>query len=423
MRDETMRQERVRILKDGKIGDGPIVYWMSRDQRVGDNWALLYSQELALKLKRPLGVVFCLVPQFLGATIRQYGFMLGGLQDTEKNLMKKNIPFFLLKGSTEEEIPKSLKRWKAGALVTDFDPLRVKRKWKEKLVSDMNIPCWRASPKQEFAAYTFRPKVKKVLPDYLSSIPSLRKHPLSWKGDIEKTDWDAVRKELKVDQSVKEVKWIKPGERSAHGVLRHFVKNKLPHYAERRNDPNQDVLSNLSPYLHFGQISAQRVALEVRKSSAPAEDRAAFLEELVVRRELSDNFCFYNPHYDSLEGFPDWARKTLEEHRGDKRDYIYSLKQFESSQTHDDLWNAAQMEMEWTKSPEEALKVAIILNDKYELDGRDPNGYTGIAWSIGGVHDRAWFPRPVFGKIRYMSYNGARSKFDIKAYINKIENS
>ncbi len=441
----------MRILKKGDTGDGPVIYWMSRDQRAGDNWALLYSQELALKLKRPLGVVFCLTPQFLDATIRQYGFMLEGLRETEKNLTKKNIPFFLLMGSTEQEIPKSLKSWKAGVLVTDFDPLKVKRKWKKKVAASVNfpvhevdahniVPCWRASPKQEFAAYTFRPKVKKVLPVYLDSIPSLRRHPISWKGDVSKTDWDRARKGLRVDLSVKEVEWIKPGERAAHDVLRHFVENKLSGYAVRRNDPNKDALSNLSPYLHFGHISAHRVALEVRKASAPGEDRAAFLEELMVRRELSDNYCFNNEYYDSFRGFPDWARKTLDEHRGDKREFVYTLKQFELGQTYDELWNAAQMEMvktgkmsgylrmywakkilEWTKNPEEALKIAIFLNDKYELDGRDPNGYTGIAWSIGGVHDRAWFPRLVFGKIRYMSYNGAKSKFDVKAYIDRIK--
>ncbi len=447
-----MIQDRMRIVKEGTVGRGPVIYWMSRDQRVRDNWALLFSQELAVKLKRPLGVSFCLAPQFLGATIRHYDFMLGGLQETEENLMKKNIPFFLLKGLPEEEIPEFVERWKTAALVTDFDPLRVKRNWKEKAVSRVNIPvyevdahnivpCWTASLKQEFAAYTFRPKVKKMLPTYLGSIPSLKKHSISWTGETEKTDWDGARDGLRVDRSVKKVEWIRPGERAAHHVLQYFVKNKLPGYAKNRNDPNQEALSNLSPYLHFGHISAQRVALEVRKANAPAVDRAAFLEELIVRRELSDNFCFYNKRYDSFGGFPDWARKTLDEHRRDKRDFIYTLKQFELGQTCDELWNAAQMEMvktgkmfgylrmywakkilEWTKNPEQALKIAIFLNDKYELDGRDPNGYTGIAWSIGGVHDRAWFPRPVFGKIRYMSYKGARSKFDTKAYINRIKN-
>lgn len=198
-------------------------------------------------------------------------------------------------------------------------------------------------------------------------------------------------------------------------------------------------MSNLSSYLHFGQISAQRVALEVQPFIEYAESQKSFLEELIVRRELSDNFCFYNKYYDSFEGFPNWAKKTLNEHRNDKREFIYSLQQFEDAKTHDDLWNAAQIEMtttgkmhgfmrmywakkilEWSASPEDALETAIYLNDKYELDGRDPNGYVGCAWSIGGVHDRAWAERPVFGKIRFMNYNGCKRKFDINSYIKKI---
>jgi deoxyribodipyrimidine photo-lyase len=212
----------------------------------------------------------------------------------------------------------------------------------------------------------------------------------------------------------------------------------LQEYDEKRNDPTENSVSNLSPYLHFGQISAQRVALEVKKSQAKSEKKDSFLEELVVRRELSDNYCFYNEKYDQFEGFHPWAQKTLNEHRGDKREYLYSSEEFEEAKTHDDLWNAAQMEMvlrgkmhgymrmywakkilEWTESPESALEIAIYLNDKYELDGRDSNGYTGIAWSVGGVHDRAWNERPVFGKIRYMSYNGCKRKFDIQSYIQK----
>ncbi len=166
----------------------------------------------------------------------------------------------------------------------------------------------------------------------------------------------------------------------------------------------------------------------------------AFLEELIIRRELSDNFCFYNPRYDSFDGFPEWARKTLNEHRKDRRPYLYSLEQFETAQTHDKLWNAAQTEMvkrgkmhgymrmywakkilEWTPSPEVAMEVAIHLNNRYELDGRDPNGYAGIAWSIGGVHDRAWNERNIFGKIRYMSYNGCKSKFNIEGYVEHVK--
>ena len=206
-----------------------------------------------------------------------------------------------------------------------------------------------------------------------------------------------------------------------------------------RNDPTREGQSDLSPYLHFGQIAAQRVALEVEGAPAGTKAKEAFLEELIVRRELSDNFCYYHPQYDSVACFPQWARKTLDEHHDDPREYLYTPAQFEQAQTHDDLWNAAQREMvqtgkmhgylrmywakkilEWTSSPEEALKIAIYLNDRYELDGRDPNGYTGIAWSLGGVHDRAWAERKVFGKIRYMSYKGCKAKFDVAAYFKNF---
>ena len=193
----------------------------------------------------------------------------------------------------------------------------------------------------------------------------------------------------------------------------------------------------MSPYFHFGHISTQRVALEIKNSSLKNEDKNSFLEEMIVRRELSDNFCEYEPNYDYFEGFHSWAKKTLNEHRDDERDYLYPKEQFEEAKTHDPLWNAAQNQMreqgkmhgymrmywakkilEWSPSPEIAMQIAIELNDKYELDGRDPNGYAGIAWSIGGVHDRAWFERPVYGKIRYMNYNGCKTKFNVNSYIN-----
>ncbi|MDH4218434.1 MAG: deoxyribodipyrimidine photo-lyase [Candidatus Aminicenantes bacterium] len=445
-----MKNERIRILKQGEEKSGPIIYWMSRDQRTHDNWALLFAQEMAIKQKASLGVAFCLVPQFLGATIRQYGFMLQGLQETEKNLEAKNIPFFLLTGSPEEGIAKFVSQHEVGTLITDFDPLRLKRAWKKGVLNRIDIPvyevdthnivpCWIVSPKQEFAAYTFRPKVKRQLSEFLDEFPKLKKHPFSWKKKVEQTDWSRVKKCLKIDRKVLEVDWIKPGEKAARLMLNQFIEHRLSKYDVKRNDPNIDGQSSLSPYLHFGQISAQRIVLEIQKKSISASEQEAFLEELIVRRELADNFCFYNELYDNFIGFPDWAKKTLNEYRHDRREYIYSLDQFEKGQTHDVLWNAAQKEMvksgkmhgylrmywakkilEWTETPEEALRIAIFLNDKYELDGRDPNGYVGIAWSIGGVHDRAWFPRPIFGKIRYMSYKGTQSKFDVKAYIKKV---
>jgi deoxyribodipyrimidine photo-lyase len=446
-----MKQERIRILKEGKRGQGPVIYWMSRDQRSCDNWALLYAQEMALRFKAPLGVVFCLVPEFLEACIRQYGFMLKGIQETEGYLKDKQILFSLLKGLPFKTIPEFAHQHRISTLVTDFDPLRIKTEWKRKVAKQIDvpffevdahniIPCWHASPKQEFAAYTFRPKVKRMLYEFLEPFPTLKKHPIPWKTKNLITDWEDARKSLKVDRKVAEIEWIKPGEKEGKMTLKNFIKTRLSDYDKDRNDPNRDAQSDLSPYLHFGQISAQRVALEVLKDSKEDQNRDAFLEELIVRRELADNYCFYNPDYDKFQGFPDWAKKTLHEHRKDKREYNYPNEQFEEGKTQDALWNAAQIQMvktgkmhgymrmywakkilEWTESPEQAQKIAIDLNDKYELDGRDPNGYTGIAWSIGGVHDRAWFKRPIFGKIRFMSAKGASSKFDVKAYILKAE--
>lgn len=444
-----MNPKRLRTLKPGDLKRGPVVYWMSRDQRTRDNWALLFSQELSQREKVPLAVVFCLAPQFLGATFRQYAFMAQGLAEVEQNLAGKNIPFHLLVGSPEVDLPQFLKKYGAGCLVTDFDPLRLKRQWKEAVNQKLDIPffevdahnivpCWVASGKQEYGAYTLRPKIWRALPEFLDEFPSLQQQQGSLGESTIPIDWQGVLAELNVDRSVSEVGWLNPGERSAWDLFNDFLENRLSHYGEWRNDPLREGQSNLSPYLHFGQIAAQRVALEVEAALAGTKAKEAFQEELIVRRELSDNFCYYQPNYDTVAGFPSWGQKTLDEHRDDPREYLYTLAQFEQAQTHDNLWNAAQREMvqtgkmhgylrmywakkilEWTPSPEKALEVAIYLNDRYELDGRDPNGYTGIAWSLGGVHDRAWGERKVFGKIRYMSYNGCKAKFDVAAYIKK----
>ena len=444
-----INEKRVRLLQQGNETNGPVIYWMSRDQRVHDNWALLFAQMKALEKKRPLAVIFNLVPKFLEATIRQYGFMLKGLQQVETELKKFNIPFFITKGIPEVEIPKLLNELKASILISDFDPLRIKRIWKRDVAKKISIPfyevdahnivpCLFVSNKVEFGAYTIRPKIQKLLPEFMDDFPELIKMKSSELNN-EKINWTEISNSLEINRAVKEVDWLKPGEVNAQITLKAFLENRFDRYAEDRNDPNKNALSNLSPYLHFGQISAQRVALTVEQFYQKSPSASAFLEELIVRRELSDNYCYFNPKYDSFEGFPEWARKTLNEHRKDKREYIYSVEQFEQAKTHEELWNAAQMEMvttgkmhgymrmywakkilEWSKSPEEALSTAIYLNDKYELDGRDPNGYVGCAWSVGGVHDRAWTERPVFGKIRYMNFNGAKRKFDVQSYIDKF---
>ena len=442
--------KRIRLLQNGDRAKGPAIYWMSRDQRVHDNWALIFAQKLAVEKKIPLVVVFNLVPDFLEATIRQYGFMLKGLKEVESELSRYNIPFFLLQGSPQVEIPNFIKRNNVSTLVSDFDPLGIKRIWKKEVAKKIEIPfyevdahnvvpCLYVSNKTEFAAHTIRPKIHKLLPEFLDEFSSIKKMSKVASLTADKVDWDHVIKSLKVNREVKEVNWIKPGESDAAISLKNFLENRVEQYAEDRNDPNKNALSNLSPYLHFGQISAQRVALTVQQFYQKNPSSEVFLEELIVRRELSDNFCYYNTNYDSFEGFHNWAKETLNKHRKDKREFVYSLEAFERANTHEDLWNAAQKELlvtgkmhgymrmywakkilEWSKSPEEALRIAIYLNDKYELDGRDPNGYVGCAWSIGGVHDRAWVERPIYGKIRYMNRNGAARKFDINSYIKQF---
>jgi deoxyribodipyrimidine photo-lyase len=311
---------RARVLKQGSIGRGPVVYWMSRDQRVNDNWALLFAQELALERKVSLGVVFCLAPSFLNATLRQYGFMLKGLRAVENRLAELNIPFFLLIGPPEQKLPAFLAKHQTGELVTDFDPLRLKRQWKKEVAALVNsiiyevdarniVPCWEASNKKEYAAYTLRPKIHRILPEFLKDFPLAQKHPFPWPKKVKKTNWDEAETSLKIDRSVPEVDWLVPGEKAAAATLDDFLTRKLSAYASRRNDPTEDGVSNLSPYLHFGQISAQRVALEVQKKKVSKESKDGFLEELIVRRELSDNFCFYNQDYDRFAG--SWSSLRL----------------------------------------------------------------------------------------------------------------
>ncbi len=447
---ETVDERRIRRLNYKPLAGGPIAYWMSRDQRADDNWALLYARELALTAKEPLTVVFNLLPEYLGATLRHYRFMLNGLQELQAKLARLNIGFYLLAGKPEEELPRFCREHGTGALVTDFSPLRHNSRWKTKVAARVSVacfevdahnivPCWAASPKQEYAAYTLRPKLHKLLPEFLTDFPLLHVHPHGRAEKPSPAPWGKAEKFLKMDREVVEISRFRPGEGAAYEAVDFFLSHGLPRYHAERNDPTREGQSNLSPYLHFGQLSAQRLAHEVRLAGEEGGKVDAFLEELVVRRELSDNFCFYNDHYDGVEGFPRWARESLEKHWADPREYQYTVDDFESSHTHDPLWNAAQEEMvltgkmhgylrmywakkilEWTESPRQAMETAIYLNDKYSLDGRDPNGYAGIAWSVGGVHDRAWAERPIFGKIRYMSYGGSKSKFNIKSYIEKV---
>ncbi len=440
---------RVFLQKKGREQKGPVVYWMSRDQRLMDNWALLFAIEQANELKVPCHIIFTLSSSFLGAGQRQFDFMIAGLKELEVKSVSLGLGFHVLMGKPDNTLSQLVIEINASRLVSDFDPLAIKRNWKDEVNKKIEVPhieidahnvvpCRVVSVKQEFGAYTIRPKIKRWLTEYLTEIPSIPE--VKVKTKCVPIDWEKVVEWLNPDVSVSIVSWLKPGYIAGINALEKFIEKGIKGYSIKRNNPLINGQSNLSPYIHFGQLSAQRVAIEVSKANAPEEDKSAFLDELIVRRELSDNFCFYNKDYDNPNGFHSWAKQSIEKHRLDEREHIYKQIDFEEATTQDLLWNAAQMEMvktgkmhgymrmywakkilEWTHSPEEAMKIAIYLNDKYSLDGRDPNGYAGIAWSIGGVHDRAWNERPIFGKIRYMNYNGCKRKFNVDGYIENVQ--
>lgn len=442
-----MNMQRVRQLNSIQSGGtGPVIYWMSRDQRAVDNWALCHAGRLARDTGRECRVVFSVVDAFLEAGKRGFDFMIKGLKEVEAYLHDINIPFHLVPGEPSTMIPQFVNEIGAGVLITDFDPLRIKQRWTERITRQIDIPflqvdthnivpCWEAYPKAAYGAHILRKRIMNKLPEFLVDFPE--PPALNQSPNLPDNDWKTVEDAVDRMGPPLPVAWCVPGTSGGMEMLREFIDMRLDHYSEYRNDPVRDGQSDLSPWLHFGQIAPQRAALEIQASGSPGTGDA--LEQLIVRRELSDNYCYYVPDYDRVEGFPEWAKSSLEAHAGDPREAVYTREEFESAETHDRLWNAAQKEMmirgkmhgymrmywakkilEWSPGPKQALETAVYLNDHYSLDGRDPNGYAGISWSIGGRHDRPWFERPIFGKIRYMSFNGAARKFDIEAYIRRV---
>lgn len=442
---------RVQVKNKHTATDGPVVYVMAREQRVQDNWALLYAQEQAVERSVPLCVLFALGPMFASGTARHNAWMVASLKEVQVDLKVHNIPLYIEIGEWADIIPTFVTTHQVGELVFDFNPLQPVRSWRDAVVNQVDckvvevdarniVPVWQASDKLEYAAYTIRPKITRQLGEFLTPIPELQTQSKSLAKTLPNTpiDWSTVAsfRTFAVDAVLPDR--FTPGAAAGQAMLQDFIDHRLVGYSEARNDPNGDGVSHLSPYLRWGNISAQRVALRVKQAAVSDEDKAAFLEELIVRRELSDNYVYHTPDYDQVTGAHAWAQKTIAEHVDDKRDYLYTLEQLERAQTHDDLWNAAQLQMvtegkmhgylrmywakkilEWTQSNQEAIDFALTLNDRYNLDGRDSNGVTGVMWSICGVHDRAWTERAVFGKIRYMNYNGCKRKFDVKAYVAK----
>jgi deoxyribodipyrimidine photo-lyase len=374
--------------------------------------------------------------------------MLEGLREVEQSLEKRGIRMVVLHESPEKGVLRISK--KASLVVVDRGYLGIQRKWREHVAkqidcsfiqveSDVIVPVEETSPKEEYAAATIRSKIHKKLDHFL--VPFKQTDPLSdsMSFDFDSFDIDDIDQaisKLRIDRSVKKVNTLQGGTKEAHMHFEVFLEGKLDRFPELRNDPTLDYLSQMSPYLHFGQISPLFIALKAKGTKSPGVE--AFLEELIVRRELSMNFVFYNEKYDSYEAIPEWAKKSLKSHQKDQRQYLYSLEEHEQAKTHDPYWNAAQREMvvkgkmhgymrmywgkkilEWSKTPEEAFRKALYLNNKYELDGRDPNGFTGVAWCFG-KHDRPWGERPIFGNVRYMNDKGLKRKFDADQYVELI---
>lgn len=443
-----VNSHRLRSMNHRPVGPGPVLCWLTRDLRAEDNWALLYAAQAARARQVPLFVAYQPASGHLLPGLRHLVFLEDGLRELDADLRARGIPFALLGGSGAKPLIAYANYLGFGEVVTDFYPLRHVQRVQQEAARDLKarltqvdahniVPAW-TFDQLEFAARTMRPKLMRLLPSCLEAFPKLEKHPFAPAHAAPPVCWEKLSEGLKVNGEVEPVTWAEPGARAGLAVLADFLKHRLARYDEDRNDPVKDGQSGISPWLHFGFLAPQRAALEAVQAKAPTASKEAFIEELTVRRELSDNYCLHEANYDHPSGWPAWAAKNLAEHAADRRPYVYKASLLERGETHDDLWNAAQHELtrrgkmhgylrmywakkilEWTKSPEDASRLALWLNDKYSLDGSDPNGYVGVAWSVAGLHDRPWAPRPVFGTVRYMSREGCEKKFDVAAYIRK----
>ena len=425
-----------------------VLYWMGASQRTICNHALEYAVYQANLLNKPIVVYFGLTPDFPEANLRHYDFMLKGLAEVGAKLKRRDIKFIIQLTSPEIGATKLAKN--ACMVITDMGYLAIQRKWRKytaqkidcpliQVESDVIIPVGIVSNKREYAARTIRPKILKHLDRFMKPLISIdpKKDSTSLTFDgLDLTDINNIINKLKIDKAVKPSEYFLPGQMQAQKLLDEFVSDKLINYDTDRNNPSIDGLSDMSPYLHFGQISPLDIAMKVKQHQSESAD--AYLEELIIRRELSMNFTHFTDNYDKYSCLPGWAKATLQSHKKDKRQYVYTLEQLENAKTHDDCWNAAQKQMrltgkmhgymrmywgkkiiEWTNAPQTAFKFMLYLNNKYELDGRDPNGFCGVAWCFGN-HDRPWIPRSIFGTIRYMNEKGLQRKFDTAKYIEKI---
>lgn len=384
------------------IQKGKIVYLCEREIRIKDNFSLQFALQKSKELNLPLKIIH---PKINYEHLPKEKFIIRQLIQVQQNFAKLNLDFEII-----DTTPLAIKTINPSLLIIDFNPI-LKRTWLKNVdfkvieIDGHNIvPARYVSDKHEYSAATIRAKIYHNIYPFLSEFKAF--------GD-EKVEADFV--------------------------LKDFIKNKLPYYAQFKNHPSKNIISGLSKYLNLGFISSQRVAIDVIKSMASAENKEAFLEELIVRKELADNFCLYNKRFKSFKGIPSWAKNSLECHKEDFRPYIYTMEELESATTHDNLWNATQNQLkregiihgylrmywakkilEWTISADVALKIAIYLNDKYAYDAPSANGYVGILWAIGGLHDRAFTDYPVTGKIRRMTYQSIKRKYDLDNYLKNV---
>jgi deoxyribodipyrimidine photo-lyase len=456
MPTSVIADERIKLLNDKPPSTGDcVLYWMQQSARAEDNHALEYAIQQANDLDKPLFVVFGLMDDYPEANLRHYHFLVEGLQETQMSLARRDIGMVVQHGHPVEVALANAQR--ACLLVCDRGYLRHQRAWREQVAnnapcqviqveSDVVVPVELVSTKAEYAARTIRPKITKHLAEFLIALDTtaVKRASLNLRGsqnfsNLDLSDVDTCLASLKLDTSLKPVSLFKGGTKAGKQQLAEFLDASFGTYAQNRNQPQTNDVSHMSKYLHFGQLSPIYVALKIREAAtANNENRESYLEELIIRRELPMNFVYYTPNYDSYDCLPDWAKKTLAEHKDDQREHVYDREQLETAQTHDPYWNASMNEMratgymhnymrmywgkkilEWVKTPEDAFETALYLNNKYFLDGRDANSFAGVAW-VFGQHDRAWTERAVFGKIRYMNAKGLERKAKPKAYVEKV---
>lgn len=447
-----IQSSRIRILNEApERGDGRyVLYWMQQSQRANFNPALELAVEEANRLHLPVVVGFGLTA-YPEANARHYDFMLRGLAEVRNALAKRGIAF-VIRRLSPDRLALDLSH-EAALVVCDRGYLKPQRAWREALAKhidrrliqvegDVVVPVETASPKHEYAARTIRPKIQRLWDDYLHELPQTKvavgAGDLDLASDIDLSKPEAVLADLKLDMSVGPVRRFVPGQAAARERLADFLDDGLPRYAAERGKPEAAAGSHLSPYLHFGQISPVEIALAVREARPSGEDTASYMEELIVRRELAMNHVFYEPAYDAYSTLPEWARKTLAAHAGDKRPHLYTRQQFEAAETHDRYWNVAMTEMratgymhnhmrmywgkkilQWSRDPEEAWDTLLRINNRWFLDGRDANSFMNVGW-IFGLHDRPWGPQPVFGTVRSMGPNTFK-KFDPEAYAAAVD--